>query len=49
VQFFTPAGALISPVGIPPERPPGLPVTAAPMPRWDGDPVDYDAAIDCLV
>ena len=49
VQFFTPAGTLIGPAGLPPERAPELPVVAAPVPGWDGDPVDYDAAIDCLV
>jgi hypothetical protein len=49
VHFFTPAGTLIGPAGLPPERAPALPVTATPLPGWDGDPVDYDAAIDCLV
>jgi hypothetical protein len=49
VCFWTPAGTLVGPAGIPPERPPELPIMAAPVPGWDGDPVDYDAAIDGLV
>jgi hypothetical protein len=43
------AGTLIDKTGIPPARLSELPVMAAPLPSWDGDPVDYDAAIDCLV
>ena len=48
-KFFPPAGAVIAPAGLPPGRAPALPVVAAPAPGWDGDPVDFGAAIECLV
>ena len=48
LRFFDPAGAELPavrqpvPIGSLPS------VACTPAPGWDGDPVDYDAALACL-
>ena len=48
LRFFDPAGAELPNTG-PPVPVGSLPSVAyTPSPGWDGDPVDYDAAVACL-
>ena len=49
VRFLSPRGDEVGPAGVPAEPSASLPTVPAPELLWDGDPVDYDAVIDCLV
>jgi Domain of unknown function (DUF222)/HNH endonuclease len=48
VRFLTPRGQEIGPAGIPPRVDRPLPIVPATPPLWDGDLVDYEAAVACL-
>ena len=49
VRFLSRRGEAIGSAGIPPELKASLPTVRPSELVWDGDPVDYDAVIDCLV
>ena len=49
MRFLSPRGDEVGPAGVPAEPSASLPTVPAPELLWDGDPVDYDAVIDCLV
>ncbi len=47
-RFLDPRGKDVPPTGATPPAAP-LPRVSPPTPGWDGLPVDYEAAIDCLI
>ena len=47
-RFLTPRGHEIGPAGIPPVLEKVFPIVPAPTPLGDDDPIDYDAAVECL-
>jgi hypothetical protein len=49
IRFLAPNGREISPAGLPPAVTTALPTVSAAATVWDGQPVDLDAAVSCLL